>query len=160
MSYYLVVFIRKINLSWFTNFFLSKSYRTQGGRVRGSFACIYFFKSNHQRHSLKKDVLNNFPKFLRTSFLQTTSKELLLFDNLLSDNLLTGQHIIDLCGVRKEVPGKKAPRKKVPEKITPQKYAPRKIVFRKIAPRIIFSLDFCCFWHYLTIVPFIPFYGD
>ena len=155
MSYYLVVFIRKINLSWFTNFFLSNSYRTQGGRVRGSFVCIYFFKSNHQRHSLKKDVLNNFPKFLRTSFLQTTSEELLLFDNL-----LTGQHIIDLCGVRKKVPRKKALRKKAPEKINPRKYAPRKIVFRKTAPRIIFSLDFCCFWHYLTVVPFKTFYSD
>ena len=155
MSYYLVVFIRKINLSWFTNFFLSNSYRTQGGRVRGSFVCIYFFKSNHQRHSLKKDVLNNFPKFLRTSFLQTTSEELLLFDNL-----LTGQHIIDLCGVRRKVPRKKALRKKAPEKINPRKYAPRKIVFRKIAPRIIFSLDFCCFWHYLTGVPFKTFYSD
>ena len=114
MSYYLVVFIRKINLSWFTNFFLSNSYRTQGGRVRGSFVCIYFFKSNHQRHSLKKDVLNNFPKFLRTSFLQTTSEELLLFDNL-----LTGQHIIDLCGVRKKVPRKKPSGKKPPRKLTP-----------------------------------------
>ena len=134
MSYYLVVFIRKINLSWFTNFFLSNSYRTQGGRVRGSFVCIYFFKSNHQRHSLKKDVLNNFPKFLRTSFLQTTSKELLLFDNLLSDNLLTGQHIIDLCGVRKKVPGKKAPRKKSPRKLPPRNMPQGKLSSGKSPP--------------------------
>ena len=160
MSYYLVVFIRKINSSWFTNFFLSNSYRTQGGRVWGSFVCIYFFKSNHQTHSLKKDVFNNFPTFLRTSFLQTISEELLLFDNLLSDNLLTGQHIIDLCGVQKRGPGKKSLGKEAPEKISPRKYAPRKIVFRKMAPRIIFSLHFCCFWHYLTVVPFKTFYND
>ena len=75
MSYYLVVFIRKINSLCFTpKVFLSNSYRTKGG----SFVCIYSVRSSHHRYSLKKDVLKNFAKFLRTPFLQNTSKQLFL----------------------------------------------------------------------------------
>ena len=65
MSYYLVVFIRKINsLSFTINVFLSNSYRTQ----RGSFIRIYSFGNSHQRYPLKKGVLKNFTKFLRMGY--------------------------------------------------------------------------------------------
>ena len=75
MSYYLVVFIRKINsLCFTTNVFLSNSYRIQ----EGSFVCIYSFRSHRQRYSLKKDVVKNFAKFLKTPFLHNVSEQLLL----------------------------------------------------------------------------------
>ena len=44
------------------------------------------------------------------------------------------------------------------QKITPWKYDPRKIVPpRTIAPWKIVLLSFCCFWHYLMVVPFKTF---
>ena len=98
MPYYLVVFIRKMNLLCFTsNVFLSNSYRTQAG----SFVPIYFFRSSHQKYFfLKNGVLKNFAKFLRTLFLQDTSEQLLLF-LLSSHNLLTGQQKTDLCCIKR-----------------------------------------------------------
>ena len=96
MSYHLVVFIRNINsLCFTTNVFLSNRYRTQGGSI----VCIYSFRNSHQRYSLKKCVLKNFAKFLRTPFLQNTSEQL-LFSFISSDNLLTGQQKIDLCYIK------------------------------------------------------------
>ena len=44
----------------------------------GSFVSIYSFRSIRQRYSLKKVVLKNFAKFLRTPFLQNASEQLLL----------------------------------------------------------------------------------
>ena len=96
MSYYLVVFIRKINsLCFTTNVFLSKSYRTQ----EGSFVYIYSFRRSHQRYSLKKGVLKNFAKFLRTSFYRTPPNNC-FFLLLSSDNFLTGPQKIDLCYIK------------------------------------------------------------
>ena len=60
---------------------------------------------------------------------------------------------------RKKAPEKMAPWKITPENMTPRKFAlgklpPGKMPPRKIAPRKIVLLDFCWFWHYLTVVPF------
>ena len=96
MSYYLIVIIRKINsLCFTTNVFLSNICRAQGD----SLLCIYSFRSSHQRYSLKKGVLKNFLKFLRTFFYRTPPNN--CFFLLLSpDNLLTGQKKIDLCYIK------------------------------------------------------------
>ena len=73
-----------------------------------------------------------------------------------------------LC-VREKNP-EKIPRESCPpRKITPWKYsfqensprknAPRKTATRTIALRKIVLLEFCCFWHYLTVFPFKTFYS-
>ena len=56
--------------------------------------------------------------------------------------------------------GKNAPGKKATEKIALRKIPPWKIALQTIAPRKIVLLDFYCFWHYHTVVPFKTFYSN
>ena len=61
--------------------------------------------------------------------------------------LLTEYKII---GVRKNIPEKKPHAENCPPEKCPQENCSLKIVL----------LDFCCFWHYFTIVPFKTFYSN
>ena len=52
------------------------------------------------------------------------------------------------------------PGKSPQENCLPEICLPGKLTTRKIAPWKIVLLDFCCFWHYLTVVPFKTFYSN
>ena len=87
MSYYLVVFIRRINsLCFTTNVFLSNSYRTQGAA-----SSAFALSDAAIRGILWKE---GFIKVLKIS------KNTFFTQYLSSDNLLTGQQMIDLCWIK------------------------------------------------------------
>ena len=94
MSYYLVVFIRKINSLCFTTAFQQQ--QNTGGQLH----LHLLFQKQPPEVFFEKGVLRNFEKFLRTPFYRAPPNNC-FFLLLNSDNLLTGQQKIDLCYIKK-----------------------------------------------------------
>ena len=110
-----------------------------------------------------------FPRFIWYCFLFSDKLWYFYHIKVVTWKLQHFYHKEIMMGVGKNTPGKnshpeKSPRENCPLENCPRKYDPQKNWPPKIAPwknapqencpRKIVLLDFCWFWHYLSVVPF------